>query len=205
MTAPQPEALDVRLVGERVLLRTLRPEDAADAFPLIHGREAITRWLVWNGPRDEEDLREGYADWKVGDRSRGLNYKLAVEAEGVGLVGTLSLRFEGHPFMGDVGYWIAEEHWGQGFGTEAVRLTAALAFDHLGARALTAVVFLGNHASARLLEKAGFVRETDAGGRPLVGRPTELDRDAWTFGATPADLRRLGDDWSPREARVPLR
>jgi len=205
MTAAQPEALDVRVAGERVLLRAIRTDDAAAAFPLIHAREEIIRWLVWGGPRDEGELREAYAKWKVGDPGRGLNYLLAVEAEGVGLVGTLSLRFEGHPYVGDVGYWIAAEHWGHGYGTEAVRLAGALAFDHLRARALTAVVFMGNHASARLLEKAGFVCETDARGEPLIGRPTELDRDSWTFGATPADLRRAGGGWQPQEVRVPLR
>ena len=181
MTAAQPEALDVRVAGERVLLRAIRTDDAAAAFPLIHAREEIIRWLVWGGPRDEGELREAYAKWKVGDPGRGLNYLLAVEAEGVGLVGT------------------------HGYGTEAVRLAGALAFDHLRARALTAVVFMGNHASARLLEKAGFVCETDARGEPLIGRPTELDRDSWTFGATPADLRRAGGGWQPQEVRVPLR
>ena len=40
---------DVRLEGERVVLRPVVPADAAEAFPLIHARREVLRWLIWKG------------------------------------------------------------------------------------------------------------------------------------------------------------
>ena len=103
-----------------------------------------------------------------------------------------------------MGYWIASPFWNRGYGSEANRLLAHLAFRHLAARAMTAVVFVGNDASARLLEKVGYVRELDAHGVPLVGRPTELDQDSWTYGMTPFDFRRASGEWRVLEEQVEL-
>jgi ribosomal-protein-alanine N-acetyltransferase len=202
MTAPQPELLDVSLEGEQVLLRPVRPGDAAAAFPLIHRCEEVTRWLVWDGPGDEAELAEAYGEWRVGEPARGLNYRFAIESPGEGFVGSISLRFEGHPYIGDVGYWVAPAFWNRGLGTEANRLLAVLAFEHLQVRALTAVVFVGNNASARLLEKVGYVCEVDTRGQALVGLPSEFDRESWSFGLTRPDLHRACAGWSPRRVRA---
>lgn len=59
-----------------------------------------------------------------------------------------------HP---EIGYWLGEPHWGQGYAAEAVKgLIAAVA--HLPAFAtINARVLKSNPASVRVLEKAGFV------------------------------------------------
>lgn len=205
MTAPQPELVDVILEGERVLLRPVQPGDAAAAFPLIHRCEEVTRWLVWDGPANEAELAETYGEWRVGAAASGLSYRFAIESPDEGFVGSISLRFEGHPYIGDVGYWVAPAFWNRGFGTEANRLLGVLAFEQLQVRALTAVVFVGNHASARMLEKVGYVCEMDRYGQALVGRPSEFERDSWTFGLTGLDLRRASSGWCPREVRASVR
>lgn len=56
-----------------------------------------------------------------------------------------------------VGYWIAAEYWGRGIATEAVRLVVRLAFEEYGLTELGAGCLAENLASARVLEKAGFV------------------------------------------------
>ncbi|OJD19566.1 hypothetical protein AJ78_00423 [Emergomyces pasteurianus Ep9510] len=60
----------------------------------------------------------------------------------------------------EVGYWIGEDHWNQGIGTEAVSAFSEWIFEkfqHI--LRLEAQVFEGNEASGRVLEKAGFVLE----------------------------------------------
>jgi RimJ/RimL family protein N-acetyltransferase len=52
-------------------------------------------------------------------------------------------------------YWIAPEHWGQGYATEAARALLSLART-LGHRLITAFHFCDNPASARVLAKLGF-------------------------------------------------
>jgi len=56
----------------------------------------------------------------------------------------------------ELGYWIARAHWGKGFATEAGRALIDIART-LKLPRLEASHFLDNPASARVLEKLGFV------------------------------------------------
>jgi [ribosomal protein S5]-alanine N-acetyltransferase len=58
----------------------------------------------------------------------------------------------------NVGYWVAEEHNGQGVCTRAVGLLCERAFTELGLHRVEAGTLPDNHASQRVLEKNGFVR-----------------------------------------------
>lgn len=55
----------------------------------------------------------------------------------------------------ELGYWIAREHWGRGFATEAAGALLAIA-DALALERLEASYFTDNPASGRVLEKLGF-------------------------------------------------
>jgi RimJ/RimL family protein N-acetyltransferase len=52
-----------------------------------------------------------------------------------------------------------EEFWGCGIMTEAVSALTDFCFDNFSLRGISAEVFANNLASARVLEKAGFVFE----------------------------------------------
>ena len=56
----------------------------------------------------------------------------------------------------ELGYWIARAHWGNGYATEAAQHLVSVART-LGLTRLEASHFLDNPASARVLEKLGFV------------------------------------------------
>ena len=180
--APDPiELADVDLAGALVRLRPICPEDARAAFPLIHARDPILRWLVWKGPADVAELEEAYSRWAL-PSGAGTSYRLAIVArEDDSFQGSISLRYVDQPYVGDVGYWIAERAWGRGYATEANRLVARLAFAHLRSHALTAEVFEGNLASARVLERVGYLREESVALRPLGGEELEIDRVRWTY------------------------
>lgn len=62
-----------------------------------------------------------------------------------------SLRVEGM-----IGYIIDPAHAGQGYASELTRDLLSLAFDELGLHRVTAGCFADNHASRRVLEKAGM-------------------------------------------------
>ncbi len=59
----------------------------------------------------------------------------------------------------EIGYWLGRPFWKQGIMTAAVQAIIRHAFDDVGLLKLTAGVFSFNNASARLLEKCGFVEE----------------------------------------------
>ena len=58
-----------------------------------------------------------------------------------------------------VGYWLGQPFWGRGIATEALRAVTDYAFTTLDICRLEAGVFDWNPASARVLEKAGYVLE----------------------------------------------
>jgi [ribosomal protein S5]-alanine N-acetyltransferase len=57
---------------------------------------------------------------------------------------------------GELGYWIAPEHRGQGYATEASRAMVDVGFRALRLHRIEARAFARNRASIRVLEKAGL-------------------------------------------------
>ena len=58
-----------------------------------------------------------------------------------------------------IGYWMGAAHAGRGHMSAAVAATTPFVFDNLKLRRIEAACLPHNHASIRLLEKAGFRRE----------------------------------------------
>lgn len=201
MAQVQPVLADVLYEGARLRLRPVTSADAPAAFPLIHRERRVLDWLCWQGPDTVAELASAYSTWRSVTPA-GANYHLAIERiEGDVLLGTAALRFEDHPFLGDLGYWLGVEHHGQGYGTELVGLLARLGFGPLEATALTAEVFPGNAGSEKVLRRNGFRLERDvapaAVGAPVPGAPPDPARPRRLFLAMPADL--------PSDAVVPSR
>lgn len=66
---------------------------------------------------------------------------------------------KGQAHAAELGYWLAADYWGRGIATEAVQAVCDYGFQHLGLARITAAIFTGNDASARVLEKCGFTLE----------------------------------------------
>lgn len=76
-----------------------------------------------------------------------------------------------------VGYRFLERWWGQGIATETVRLMVEYLYGQTNIELITASTMVENAASARVLEKSGFIRtargvEEDWG----YGEPTIADK-----------------------------
>lgn len=55
-----------------------------------------------------------------------------------------------------IGYRLRSQHWGKGYATEAANAVVRLAFDQYGVDRAVATTMVVNHASRRVLERAGF-------------------------------------------------
>jgi ribosomal-protein-alanine N-acetyltransferase len=155
--------------------------NAKECFMTVRDRlpETIeTTRLVLRPPRlsDVDDLVAEANNWKVLEPTASLPYPYEAE-HGRAFVGK-SERASQHPYViadkasdrlrgviglyfhpdqpTELGYWLGERHWGQGFAPEAVRgildATTALGLTPIRARVLAA-----NAGSIRVLEKTGFV------------------------------------------------
>ncbi|QDV08910.1 hypothetical protein Poly30_44650 [Planctomycetes bacterium Poly30] len=133
--------------------------DAAALFPHVHGASAVTDWLCWKGPDTLVDLVDRYVSWRLHTPAEPV-YVFVLERVEDGLVmGEGTLRFDGHPGVGDLGYWLGSEFHGVGHGSDAVELLVRAGFEHCGARALTAQIKAGNVRSLAALDRHGFRRE----------------------------------------------
>ena len=66
------------------------------------------------------------------------------------LIGCMSVE------NGELGYWLAEPHWGKGIATEAARAVLDYAFHDEDRTTIDASYFKGNIASGQVLAKLGF-------------------------------------------------
>lgn len=86
--------------------------------------------------------------------------RLTIDIDGAASGGiALHRRWIWSPYTFEIGYWLAEPLWGRGIITEAAGLITQFGFDEWGATRIQAFVFDWNPASARVLEKNGFVLE----------------------------------------------
>ena len=150
MNAPVPILTD-RLI--------LRPPVAADADSIFRmaSSVAVTKYVGWPRHTTIQDTLDFLAfsdsEWK-----RWPAGPLVIESRAAGaLIGSSGLSFE-TPYRASTGYVFAEEVWGKGFATEALRAVMRLA-DGLRVRRLYAHCHILHSASARVLERAGFERE----------------------------------------------
>jgi [ribosomal protein S5]-alanine N-acetyltransferase len=76
-------------------------------------------------------------------------------------IGSIGAVFNTDIYTGtaEFGYWLAEEYWGKGIITIAIKLIVVDLFESTDIRKLYAEPFAPNLASRRALEKAGFTCE----------------------------------------------
>ena len=110
--------------------------------------EESARWLVqWAKDKKQEEPHAVFA------------FGVAVSPD-TPLVGVATLTIRDLSLgEADVGVIIGREQWGHGYATAAVQAVLALGFDTLGLHRITGECDPDNRASARVLEKAGLVRE----------------------------------------------
>jgi RimJ/RimL family protein N-acetyltransferase len=168
MASPSPEVLSTSKPSPEPILRLrkclIRPYVEGDAEGAAQHADnpAIARWMrdSFPHPYTIEDARRWISIATSGSPTRDF---VICRLDGTTVVGSIGLKPRGdidYRTMG-LGYWVGEDHWGQGIATEAVSAFCDWAFEHFDkVLRLEAEVFEGNVGSTRVLEKAGFVLES---------------------------------------------
>lgn len=109
-------------------------------------------------PYTEQDGVEFISAMLSADKEETFAFAITVDNRVVGSIGVF--RQENiHRQTAELGYYIAEEYWGKGIMTDAVRQICAHVFDKSDIIRIYAEPFAYNTASCRVLEKAGFQYE----------------------------------------------
>jgi RimJ/RimL family protein N-acetyltransferase len=89
-----------------------------------------------------------------------MGWVITTKADGR-LIGLCEVSSDDAGTKGEVGYFLCPARWGQVFTSEAARAAVRYAFDHTTWDHLVGTVAPLNVASMRILDRLGFVRETE--------------------------------------------
>src|SRR5579863_5019800 len=138
---------------------TLRPWTENDIAPLpaIANDEEVARYMhtVFPHPYTHDDARAWVA--RAGTEP---NWNLAIEVGGA-LAGGIGFERYSGDLSGTmhIGYWLGRAFHGRGIATAACAGLSDYIFEHFDVCRIETRVFSPNTASARVLEKCGYLRE----------------------------------------------
>lgn len=143
------------LTTERLTLRSFNPEDA-NLVQQLAGNYNVSKSTL-NIPHPYED---GMAENWISSHQETWNSKTGVVyaitlTKTSELVGAISLQdIDGS--QGELGYWIGEPLWGNGYCTEAARALIEFSFENLNLSNIHAVHLTTNPASGKVMENIGM-------------------------------------------------
>ena len=109
-------------------------------------------------PYTEQDGKEFISAMLSADESETFAFAITVDNMVIGSIGIFR-QGNIHRQTAELGYYIAEEYWGKGIMTEAVKQICEYVFDNSDIIRIYAEPFAYNIASCRVLEKVGFQYE----------------------------------------------
>jgi [ribosomal protein S5]-alanine N-acetyltransferase len=147
------------LESDRLLLRQITPDDVNEIFALRSNADImkyIPRPLVTTNEEALEHIK--MIQDKI-EKNEGINWAITIKSNPklIGIIGHYRMRWE--HFRSEIGYMLLPEYYGQGITTEAIKLMVDFGFNQMNMHSLEGIIDPANTASARVLEKNGFVKE----------------------------------------------
>ncbi len=109
-------------------------------------------------PYTENDAKEYISSMLSADENQTFAFAITLDNKVIGSIGVFR-QTNIHRRTAELGYYIAEEYWGRGIMTEAVKQICEYVFKNSDIIRIYAEPFADNVASCRVLEKAGFLCE----------------------------------------------
>ena len=151
------------LETNRLILRPLTLDDAETAFCGWTGDAEANEYVSWLPHHSIDDTIEWLKEieWRK-DGARQSNYIWGFVLKETGeLFGSGGLIWEESYQLYQVGYNIMKSHWNNGYTTEAMKAVLDFAAMKLGIKRVAGGHAKENLASAKVIEKLGFVYDRD--------------------------------------------
>ena len=150
--------MDIYFETERLLARKLEPEDAVRLYE-NHAEEKVKKWFPNESYADVNEAKEAILFFRDCVEGNHLPFVLAVQLKETGeLIGDTGVsEVKGRPEAVEIGYQICDKYSGRGLATEVLGAMTEFSFERFDASISYGRVVHGNAASARVLEKAGYV------------------------------------------------
>ncbi|HET9978523.1 MAG TPA: GNAT family N-acetyltransferase [Burkholderiaceae bacterium] len=140
---------------ERLVVRGLRRDDL-DTLLAVYGDVDAMRWVGDGSPLSRGDALRWLDVTERNVATRGYGMCALVERATDAVVGFAGLVHPGGQPEAEIKYALARAHWGRGLATEAARGMLAWGVHRFGLQRVVATTAPENHASHRVLRKAGM-------------------------------------------------
>jgi [ribosomal protein S5]-alanine N-acetyltransferase len=147
---------------KRLILRNWKQKDEKDLIESLDNLN-VTKWmLIFPHPFTKKDATKLLKKYEVSYQKKNKeNYSFAISLKESGkVIGGINLsKINPLQKKGMTSYWINEDYWQKGYGSEAMKAILDFGLKKLKLRRIDAGVYPGNRGSSKLLKKFGFKKE----------------------------------------------
>ena len=143
------------LETKRLVLRNWTNADCDALFEIMRDADVV-RYIADGKPFTFEKVREFLTWAEVYERENGFCRWKVIERSSGEIIGSCGFARPHETDEIELGYLLAQKHWGKGFATEITKAVALYGFNKLGFREIIAMTDLENIASQKVLEKISF-------------------------------------------------
>jgi [ribosomal protein S5]-alanine N-acetyltransferase len=140
---------------------TIRSWHLDDAESLARHANNRNIWITLRDrfphPYTIEDAKN-FLERAIHEDGRERFYCIEIDGSAAGGIGII-LGEDVHRLTAEFGYWLGQEFWGQSIMSEVVPAFANYCFQKFSLKRMFASAYASNPASARVLEKSGFIFE----------------------------------------------
>lgn len=180
------------------ILRKWRLSDAKDLAAALNNEKILNN--LRDGlpfPYTEQDAQDYISAMSSADENDTFAYAITIDDRAVGSIGAFR-QSNIHRQTAELGYYLAEEYWGHGIMTKAIRQLCDIVFDTTDILRIYAEPFAYNTGSRRALEKAGFRYEgTMKNNAVKNGKVLDMVLYSMTRTMEPYPVRRLNSEEIP--------
>jgi ribosomal-protein-serine acetyltransferase len=147
-------------VNQKIELQLLNQDHSKAIYDLvIKDSNYLSKWLPWVSSVKSIDFIEGFIKGSEERNKAGIEYAFAIE-ENHTIVGRIGVyKIDDQNKIGEIGYWIGQEHQGKGIVTQACKALLEFCFSKLELNRIEIKCATKNARSQRIPEQLNFKLE----------------------------------------------
>ncbi|SFS98351.1 GNAT family N-acetyltransferase [Paenibacillus sp. BC26] len=151
--------MSITLQTPRLQLRPFEQRDASTVQKLAGQYEVARTTLSLPHPYPD-GAADAWIAFRKDAAQHGHGFTFAIiEDKQQQLMGCISLNVTAAHQRAEIGYWLGQEFWGQGYATEAAKRIVRFGFEVLNLNRIIGAAMTRNPASSAVLTKAGLKHE----------------------------------------------
>jgi RimJ/RimL family protein N-acetyltransferase len=167
------------------IITPVKAEHARELFPYVFKTKVVDT-IQWNGPENIEDFTKGLKEREIAMSNGDIHLFTIIDPSSNKPAGSIDIRIEENLYRADVGLWIGEPFQGKGLGSQAIQNITRYGFDVLKLEKIEASIFVGNTASRKAFEAAGYSLEGTI--RSKTKKYDQLINE-WVFGIIKSEFQ----------------